>query len=102
MLQAVKQDGFLLEFASNELKDDKEVVLEATKQNPCVIYYASEELKEDKEIEWISKKYFKFIKEIPANDVVFHFKYSNETRKQINFDENQSKKMNKFIEKFVQ
>ena len=93
VLKAVKKNGFSLKYASEELKKDKEVVLEAVKQNGHSLQYASEELKKDKEIEWISKKNFKCIREIPTNNFLFHFHYSSETRKQINFDENPSKKM---------
>ena len=48
------------------------------KQDGCSLEYASDELKNDKELEWISKEYFKCINEIPTNNVMFHFKYSSE------------------------
>jgi hypothetical protein len=37
-----------LQYASEKLKDDKEVVLEAVKKNCYVLKYASERLKNDK------------------------------------------------------
>jgi hypothetical protein len=39
-----------LDFASDQLKNDKDVVLEAVKQNDYALYYASEQLKNDKDI----------------------------------------------------
>jgi len=39
-----------LEYASEKLKDDKEIVLEAVKQDGLALEYASEKLKDDKEI----------------------------------------------------
>jgi hypothetical protein len=73
MLEAVKQDGNLLYHASEELKNDKEVVLKAVKKNSNSLKYASEELKNDKEVVWISDRYFKFIKSIKTFDLNFKF-----------------------------
>ena len=47
----MKQNGRALEYASKELKNDKEVVLEAMKQNWCALKYASEELRNPQEEE---------------------------------------------------
>ena len=49
---AVKNDGFALEYASDELKADKEVVMAAVQndENEGVINFASDELKADKEV----------------------------------------------------
>ncbi len=44
VLEAVKNDGEALRFASKELQNDKDVVLEAVKQNWRALYSASEEL----------------------------------------------------------
>jgi hypothetical protein len=41
---AVKCDGRVLKFASNELRDDEEVVLAAIQQNPMAIAFATEHL----------------------------------------------------------
>eukprot|EP00972_Heterocapsa_arctica_P098816 14580272-Heterocapsa_arctica.AAC.1 len=49
-LEDVKQDGMRLQFASEELKGDREVVLEAVKQNGSALCCACEELKGDKEV----------------------------------------------------
>ena len=49
VLKAVKQNGYALKYASDELKRDKEVVLEAIKNNEWALDYASDELKNDKE-----------------------------------------------------
>ena len=44
-LEAVKQNGMALEYASKEFKADKEVVLAAVMQNPRALKFASEELR---------------------------------------------------------
>ena len=52
-LKAVKQNGWALEFASDELKNDREVVLEAVKEKGSAgfaLEYASEELKNDRKV----------------------------------------------------
>ena len=41
VLEAVKQDGYALEYASAALKDDREIVLEAVKQDGEALKYAS-------------------------------------------------------------
>jgi hypothetical protein len=50
ILEAVKQNGRALQFASVELKNDKEVVLEAVKNDGHAFEYASDELKNDKDV----------------------------------------------------
>ena len=50
VLAAVKQNGFVLRYASAELKADKEVVIAAVSQNGEALMYASAELKADKEV----------------------------------------------------
>ena len=50
LLQAVKQNGRALQFASAALKDDREIVLEAVKQNGRALEYVSAALKDDREI----------------------------------------------------
>jgi len=47
VIEAVKQNGLVLQLISNELKNDKDVVLQAVKQNGLSLKYASEELKND-------------------------------------------------------
>ena len=44
----VKQNGFALNFASNELKNDEDCVIEAVSQNGLSLKYASKELKNNK------------------------------------------------------
>jgi hypothetical protein len=46
ILEAVKKYGPMLELASKELKNDVEIVLEAIKQNSLSIQFASESIKE--------------------------------------------------------
>lgn len=50
VLQAVKLAPWVLEYASDELRNDKEVVLEAVKLNGHAFKYASDELKNDKDV----------------------------------------------------
>ena len=47
VLEAVKQNGSALKYASEELKNDKEVVLEAVKQDGFALEYDSYELQND-------------------------------------------------------
>jgi serine/threonine protein kinase/CxxC motif-containing protein len=50
VLKAVKQNGISLKFALKKHQNDKEIVLEAVKQNGDALQYASKELQNDKEI----------------------------------------------------
>ena len=58
-MEAVKQDGRALQYASAELKGDREIVMAAVKQNWCallVLEYASAELQGDREIVMVAVK----------------------------------------------
>ena len=55
-LVAVKQDGFALEYLSDELRADKEVVLTAVKQDRFSLQFASAELKVDQEVLAVAEK----------------------------------------------
>ena len=50
LLTAVKIDGGALEFASDNLKNDKDVLLEAVSQAAWTGCYASERLRDDKDV----------------------------------------------------
>ena len=50
VLAAVKQSGYALEYASENLKNDKEVVLAAVKTDSDAIGYASKKLQADKDV----------------------------------------------------
>lgn len=50
VLEAVKEDGLALEYASPQLQNNKVVVLEAIKQNGLALEYASSELQNDPDI----------------------------------------------------
>ena len=50
VLEAVKEDGLLLDGASDELKDDKELVMEAVIKDGGALEFASDRLKADREI----------------------------------------------------
>lgn len=47
VLKAIKNDGLLLEYASPELRNDREVVLTAIQNNDWALEFASDELKKD-------------------------------------------------------
>lgn len=55
MLEVVKNDGFALKYASNELRKDRGLVMEAVKSNGYALFYASEELQNNHELvmQWI-------------------------------------------------
>ena len=67
ILEAVKFDGRLLKYASDELRKDREVVLEAVKKDERALDYACEELRNDKEVilEVVKKdgKYLQYVSE---------------------------------------
>ena len=50
VLKAVSEQGALLDFAEETLKDDKQIVLAAIKNNPEALEFASDRLKDDKEV----------------------------------------------------
>jgi endonuclease/exonuclease/phosphatase family metal-dependent hydrolase len=50
ILEAVKQNGLALAYASYKLQKDKDVVLEAVKQNGLALAYASYKLQKDKDV----------------------------------------------------
>ena len=50
MMELVKINAYALQYASDELKDDKEVVLASIKNDPSTIGAASERLHNDKEL----------------------------------------------------
>ena len=49
VLAAVQEDGYSLEYASEELRNDREIVLAAVQENGYALEYASEELRNDRE-----------------------------------------------------
>ena len=48
--KALQESGLYLEWASPEIKNDKNLVLEAVKQNPGALEFASDTLKDDKDV----------------------------------------------------
>ena len=50
VLSQIKQYGTALQFASEKLQDNEEIVKEAVSQNGYVLYYASEKLQNNEEI----------------------------------------------------
>ena len=55
-MEVVKVDGTALEFASEELRHDREVVMKAVKQNGMAIRFASEDLRHDRGINDASRQ----------------------------------------------
>ena len=49
-MAACNEDGMALRFASDALKDDREVVMAAIKQNGIAIAWASDALRADREV----------------------------------------------------
>ena len=54
VLEAVKQDGYALEYASEELRGDREVVLAAVKQNGRALEQASFKLQFEIAACWVN------------------------------------------------
>tara|TARA_Y100001968_G_scaffold147573_1_gene134974 strand:- start:134 stop:1684 length:1551 start_codon:yes stop_codon:yes gene_type:complete len=50
VLDNVKQNGYALQYASDDLKADREIVITAVQQNGYALQYASDDLKADREI----------------------------------------------------
>ena len=50
MLERVSKSGFALQYAAEELKGDREIVMVAVSQNGMALQFAKEELKGDREI----------------------------------------------------
>lgn len=50
LLELVKKYGWIFKYASEELKDNKEVVLEAVRNNCFDLRYASERLRDNEEV----------------------------------------------------
>ncbi|KAG2386386.1 hypothetical protein C9374_002832 [Naegleria lovaniensis] len=50
MSKVIQHFGFLLQFASNELMNDRDIVLKAVRNDGCSLQFASDRLKNDKEI----------------------------------------------------
>ena len=55
-MTAVKNHAWALDYASKELKDDKEVVLAAVKNNRVAIQMASKKLQKDRDVIVLAKK----------------------------------------------
>lgn len=58
VLKVIKKDGYLLRYASTELRNNKGIVLEAVKNNTITLQFASDELQNNKELLEILEKSF--------------------------------------------
>ena len=91
VLEAVKQNGLALKYASEELRNDRTIVLEALKQYVFALEYASEELRNDREFVLEAVKQYAYALEYASADLrndrefvleavkqnVFAFKYAS-------------------------
>ena len=68
-IEKVKQNGMALEYACEELKNDKEVVLESVKRRGYTVRYAGEELRNDKEVVIAAVKMFGYALEYASNEL---------------------------------
>ena len=50
VLEAVKQDGYILQYLGKEFRGDRQIVLEAVKRHGMALQFASTELRRDSEI----------------------------------------------------
>ena len=64
---------FAFSFASESLRNDKEILTKAVKKNISSLWMTGDNLRIDKEVEWIARKYFQFIRNVPTCDVEFKF-----------------------------
>ena len=71
VLAAVHQNGVALEYASEELRTDREVVLAAVHQNGVALEYASQELRTDREV---------VLAAVRQNGLAFKYAYSVKLR----------------------
>ena len=62
VLKAVRQYGNTLKYASDKLRNDRDVVLEAVKQDEYTLLWASNELKNNKEFIMLVDKIIKWVK----------------------------------------
>jgi len=65
VLEAINTNGCAIEFASFEIRKNKEIVLKAVSNSPfAYVHCIDNELKDDKEVEWVYKRYFKCIRTV--------------------------------------
>ena len=71
-LKAIEEDSSNINYISNELKRDKEIILKAVAKNADSIEYVSEELKNDKEF---MKQLKKINNNIIIDELILEFKF---------------------------
>lgn len=79
LIAGLKKSGQILYFASQEMRDDKDVVLQAIDDKPIIVKYASKCLRNDLDVAVNvmkkNKKCFKFLEpEIQKNEQVQEIK----------------------------
>ncbi len=84
-LELVKMDGRSLKYVSDELKDDKEVVLAAVKRFPGIWLYASKRLRDSKDVALMvinggGTYWFRYMSEELQNDKELVFKAIKQSR----------------------
>jgi hypothetical protein len=55
------------------LKHDKDFVLKSLRLHPKIFKVVEKKFKHDSEVVWVSKRYFKLIREVPVQNISFHF-----------------------------
>eukprot|EP01080_Neovahlkampfia_damariscottae_P009184 gene9184-1272_t len=70
----VERNGMGLKYASENLKDDKDLVMIAVSKSCKSFKFASKGLMEDKELQWISQNRFCLIRDVNLSNVNFKFK----------------------------
>jgi hypothetical protein len=70
---AIKNEPKSVNYASKELKDNKNLILQCIKLNPYSFAFASPNLKRNVEIQWMKYRYFKIIRDVNLFDLKFNF-----------------------------
>jgi hypothetical protein len=60
----VRNNGEMLKYGSSEIKNNMSIITLAIRNKGDSLKYAGEKFKEDQELVWISKRYFKRIRQI--------------------------------------
>ncbi len=114
VLEAVKKDTYALEYASSELKDDKELVLKALSANDSEcsgLEYTSERLRDDEDIiltalEYGDKKYgtdaFEHASRRLQNDKMFLLKALQKGSASLEFTGDTLRKNREFIKQAIE
>jgi hypothetical protein len=70
---AIIESGVVIRMMPQQYMNDKNFIINILRHNPCAFKYINFEIRFDKEVEWVSKRYFKQIRNIKP-DINFKFK----------------------------